>query len=534
MTSSVPVHPADIRDVSVVVRICNNAASLQSCLSSVTEQSIGTGRMEVIAVDDGSTDDSAALLARISAKHAGLIRTGHQSRGLNPGAARNWAMSQVNGRYVMFIEASDQLAPDALERLVTAGDKNESDVVLGKLESSGKHTVATSMFRRTVASADLYDSRVYWSLTPDKLFRTSLIQRCGLEFPTDMMIGEDQAFTAAAYMGADNISVVADGTCVVKGPSPVPQVSLTDRVKLAARMMNLVSSVVPAGARRDHLLSRHLEAELGKATGKLLLATENRAERERAMWAAADVLRSCLTPGALALLSRPLAVRYSLLSSGRFVEAERMAAYELDKAQPAPRKTVENGRVFTTLPFFRDPAVPVPDEVFDITDRMTVSHQLTKVNWTGSILGLEGFAFFEQLSTRDRATKVVLRERHSGAVERFSVTARRDETLRNAKGKPRAMGRFSARVNLRQTSTGWPVGPGIWDVHLAVSFEGVTQEIRVGRSRSEDVDTTSRRPVVIAPASGSAPHELVATPFYDDEGHFSIEIAERLPLASAP
>ncbi|MGW0775834.1 glycosyltransferase family 2 protein [Streptomyces sp. NPDC002835] len=534
MTSSVPVHPSEIRDVSVVVRVCNNAASLHACLSSVMEQSIGIERVEVIAVDDGSTDDSATLLARISAEHAGVVRAGHQSRGLNPGSARNWAMSQATGRYIMFLEGSDQLAPDALERLVAAGDKNESDVVLGKLESSGKHAVASSMFRRSLASADLYDSRVYWSLTPDKLFRTSLIHRLGLEFQTDMVIGEDQAFTAAAYVGADNISVVADRACVIKGPSPAPQVSLTERVKLGARMMNLVSSLVPAGAHRDHLLSRHLEAELGKATGKLLLATDNQAERELAMWAASDVLQSCLTPGALALLSRPLAVRYSLLSSGHFVEAERMAAYEQDNERPAPRKTVDNGRVYTTLPFFRDPAVPVPDEVFDITDRMTVSHQLTRVSWTGSILGLEGFAFFEQLSTRDRATKVVLRERYTGAVERFSVTARRDETLHNAKGKPRAMGRFSARVNVRQTSTGWPVCPGIWDVHLAVSFEGVTQEVRVGRSRSEDVDTTSRRPTVIAPANGSTPHELVATPFYDDEGHFSIEIAERLPLVSAP
>lgn len=531
--NSAPAHPADIRDVTVVVRVSNHAASVEACLDSLLTQSIGTARLEVIGVDDGSTDDSASLMARIANQHPGFLRTGQQPRGLSPAAARNWGMSQAGGRYVIFLEGTDRLTPDALERMVAAADKNESDVVLGKLESSGRHSVATSMFHRNLASADLFGSRVYWSLTPDKLFRTSLLRRRALEFPADMVIGEDQAFTAAAYLGADNISVVADRTCVIKGPAPAAAVALTERVNLAGRMMHLVGTLVPAGTRLDYLLSRHLEAELGKATGALLLGTENRAEREQAMWAAADVLRAHLTSGALALLPRPLAVRLALLSSGRFAEAERMAVYEADKNTPVPRKTVENGRVYTTLPFFRDPDTPLPDDLFDITDRMTVSHQLTRVEWTGSILSLEGFAFFEQLSTRDRATKVVLRERLSGAEERFSVTARRDETLMNAKGKPRAMGRFATRVNLRQTSTGWPVGPGVWDVYLAVSFEGVTQEVRVGSKRSEDVDTTGRVPVVIAPAPGSAQHELVATPFYTKDGDLSIEMAERLPLPVA-
>ncbi|WP_327370784.1 glycosyltransferase [Streptomyces sp. NBC_01217] len=530
MLNTAPVHPADIRDVTVVVRVSNHSDTLGACLDSLLKQSIGTARMHIIAVDDGSTDDSGSLMVRFAHDHPLFVRAGQQPRGLGPATARNWALSQVATRYVIFLEGSDRLAPDALEQLVGAADKNESDVVLGKLESSGRHSVATSMFRRSRASVDLYGSRVYWSLTPDKLFRTSLLRRRALEFPSDMHIGDDMAFTAAAYAGADNISVLADSTCVIKGPSPAASVRLSERVQLAARMMQLVSTLAPAGAQRDHLLSRHLEAELGKATGILLLAQESRAERERAMWAAQEVLRAHGTPGALALLPRPLAVRLSLLSSGRFAEAERMAEYEADKEKPAPRKTVEGGRVFTTLPFFRDPETALPDEIFEITDRMTVSHQLTSVQWTGSILSLEGFAFFEQLSTRDRATKVVLRERHSGQEERFSVTARRDEKLVNSKGKPRAMGRFSARVNLRQTSSGWPVPAGVWDVFLAVSFEGVTKEVRLGRERSAAVDITSRSPVVVAPAQGSAQLELVATPVYSESGDLSIEMAERLPL----
>ncbi|WP_392673318.1 glycosyltransferase [Streptomyces sp. LN785] len=530
MSSPAPVHPADIRDVTVVVRVSNHAATVGACFDSLLGQSVGAARMEVVAVDDGSTDDSASVLGRFARDHPAVVRTGRQPIGVNPAAARNWGLSQAGGRYIIFLEGSDRLAPDALERMVTAADKNESDVVLGKPVSSDRHPVPTAMFRRSRAVTDLYDSRVYWTLSADKLFRTELLRRRGLEFPTDMADSAEMAFTAAAFVGADNISVVADEPCLIKGPPTGSALRLIDQVDRAAHMMGLVSSLVPAGPRRDHLLSRHLETELGPATGASLTGTASRDERERTAWAARDVLNTHLTPGAHALLPKPIAVRYALLASGRFAEAERMVAYETDKEQPAPRKTVENGRVFTTLPFFRDPGTGLPDELFEITDRMTVRHQLTAVRWTGSILGLDGFAFFDQLSTRDRATKVVLRERHSGAEERFSVTARRDEKLLNSKGKPRAMGRFSTRINLRQTSSGWPVAPGIWDIYLSVSFEGVTKEVRVGRERSEDVDTTGRAPVVIAPSPGSTQHELVATPFYTADGDLSIEMAERLPV----
>ncbi|GGT18746.1 glycosyltransferase family 2 protein [Streptomyces purpureus] len=532
MYQSAPVHPGDIRDVTVVLHVRNHARTLPACLDSLLQQSIGTDRMEVIAVDDGSTDDSGSVLAEAQQRLGGLLRAGRLPQGLSTAEARNWGMSQATARYVIFLTGTDRLTPKALELMVASADANESDVVLGKLESSGRHAVATSMFRKTQASADLYTTRVYWSLTPDKLFRTSMLRRRGLEFPSDMPTGEDQAFTAAAYIGADNISVVADEPCVIKGASSAT-VQLSQRVALASRMMTLVASLVPPGPKQDLLFSRHLEAELGKATGPLLLASDNHAERERALWAASEVLRGQVTPGALALLPRPLAVRLALIAAGRYAEAQQMVAYEADKASPVPKKTVENGRVYTMLPFFRDPAVGLPDEIFDITDKMTVNQQLTSLRWNGPLLLLDGHAFFEQLTTRERATKVVLRHRQSGAEERFSVTARRDEKLVNSKGKPRAMGRFSTRINLRQMSNGWPLPTGVWDVLLAVSFEGVTQEVPLGLKRAPEVDVVSRPPVVFAPSATTAGHVLAATPFYTQAGDLCLEISERLPLPGA-
>lgn len=524
------VRATGVKDVTVAIRVRDRAAALETCLASVLGQSIGTDRLEIIAVDDGSTDESGSVLARAAHQYPVFVRMGQVSRGLSPAAARNWALSQVRGRYVIFLEATDRLAPDALERMVAAADAYEADVVLGKLESSGRHKVATSMFRKNQAYADVHSSRVYWSLTPDKLFRTSLLQRRGLVFPTDMPIGDDQVFTASAFIGADNVSVVGDATCVVKGPSAPAEATLPDRVTLVSRMLALVGSQLEQGPRRDRLHARHLEVELGKATASALLSDMDPTERDQTLWAAAEVLRTQVSPGALALLTRMVAVRFALLGQGRFAEARAMAAFEADRDRPPVRKTVENGRVFTTLPFFRDPQVGLPDELFDITGDMTVSHQLQKVRWDGPVMLLDGFGFFEQLSTKDRTTRVVLRERSGAREEVFSVTGRRDETLANAKGNSRAMGRFSARVDLAQTSAGRPLAPGVWDLFLAVGFEGVTQEVRLGSRRSADVDTTARMPVRIAPAPGAPGLELVAAPHYTQSGGLSVEVAQRTPL----
>lgn len=520
----------DIKDVTVALRVRDQAAALDACLSSLFAQSIGPDRLEIIAVDDGSTDDSGSVLARAAHQYPAVLRMGQVARGMTPASARNWALSQVRGRYVVFLDATDRLAPDALERMVTAADTHEADVVLGKPEGPGGHPAAASVYRKNQPYTDLDSTKAYWSLTPDKLFRATLLQRRGLAFPTDMSIGDEQAFTAAAFIGADNISVVADAVCVVKGAAPAPYATLADRVALASRMLAQVSSLVPEGPRRDRLHSRHLEVELGEATATALQTAGDPAEREQALWAAAEVLRTQVAPGALALLPRMVAVRFALLAAHRFAEARTMADFEADKDRPAVRKTVENGRVFTTLPFFRDPQVGLPDDLFDITDEMTVSHQLQKLRWDGPMLLLDGYAFFEQLSTKERATRVMLRERTSGARETYTVTARRDDTLTNAKGRPRAMGRFSARVNLAQTANGWPLTPGIWDLYLAVGFEGVTREVRLGPRRGPEVDVTARIPVRIAPSPGVHGMELVATPYYTESGGLSVEIAERTPL----
>ena len=111
------------------------------CLDSVVNQ---TPRdVEIICVDDGSTDGSAAILAEHAARD-GRIRVLTQANA-GQGAARNRGLEQATGEYVYFMDADDALAAsDALSRLAEAMEANRLDAwrIIGVLLIVAGVTVA--------------------------------------------------------------------------------------------------------------------------------------------------------------------------------------------------------------------------------------------------------------------------------------------------------------------------------------------------------------------------------------------------------
>jgi poly(ribitol-phosphate) beta-N-acetylglucosaminyltransferase len=292
-------------------------------------------------------------------------------------------------------------------------------------------------------------------------------------------------------------------------------------------VLELLERAVPAGARRDHLAQQVLATVLARGTGPALAKERSAERREAAQATARDLLARFMTEAVLHALPSGLGVRYRLLEHGFFAEAEAVAAHQQRKA-PTPR-LVEDGRLYAQYPFFRDPARPVPDELYDVSHELTVTHRLTRLAWSGRTLQIEGIGFFEQLSTRDRDSELVLRERRTGAVERFPVEAVKDPTLLNAKGRPRSMGRFRRSLDLAMPPSGLVLGPGLWEVRLSVSFEGVSREVPFGSVRSSDADLLARESVVILPAPDEAGQELVARHVVLPSGDRAIEVSERSP-----
>lgn len=111
--------------VTVVIPVYNTKKYLEQCVLSVTGQSFRD--IEVLLVDDGSTDGSAELCDSLAKKDE-RVRVIHKENG-GAATARNLGIDEANGEYVMFLDSDDWLDTDAVELLVKHADENTLDVV---------------------------------------------------------------------------------------------------------------------------------------------------------------------------------------------------------------------------------------------------------------------------------------------------------------------------------------------------------------------------------------------------------------------
>lgn len=116
--------------VSIVVPVYNPGGYFPSCLESLAAQTIFT-QLEVVLVDDGSSDGSEALCDDFAARHPGQVQVIHQTNhGL--GYTRNAGIEAATGDWVLFVDSDDAITPDACERLLAAGESSGADIVWGE------------------------------------------------------------------------------------------------------------------------------------------------------------------------------------------------------------------------------------------------------------------------------------------------------------------------------------------------------------------------------------------------------------------
>lgn len=112
--------------VSVIIPVYNVEKYLRQCLDSVVNQTLK--EIEIICVDDGSTDGSPAILSEYAAKDS-RVRVITRAKS-NAGAARNVGMAVATGEYLGFVDADDWCELTLFEKAVARADATEADVVL--------------------------------------------------------------------------------------------------------------------------------------------------------------------------------------------------------------------------------------------------------------------------------------------------------------------------------------------------------------------------------------------------------------------
>ncbi|MEV1147262.1 glycosyltransferase [Micromonospora sp. NPDC049799] len=356
-------------DVSVVVAVYNTMPYLTRCLASLVDQTIGLDRLQVVAVDDGSTDRSGAELDRFAARHPGVFTVLHQPNSGGPAGPFNRGLDVATGRYVFFVGADDHLGRDALRRLVEAADEWRSDVVLGKVVGVNSRHIYQDIFARTEPDLDLFDSPLPRSLANTKLFRRELLERHRIRYPESMPIGSDLPFTLEACYRARRISVLADyeyyhAVRRFSGTNITYLSRHADRLRTVEATTAFVADLIAPGKQRDAVLARRFDHEIAKLLEDDLL----RLDRETQQLVHAGVGRlvaAYLTDDIALQLNAETRIRFALTRDGTLDDL--LAVIRQDARTGVPATVVDGDRRYAAYPGFRAPGRSVPDSCFDVT-----------------------------------------------------------------------------------------------------------------------------------------------------------------------
>lgn len=170
--------------VSVVVPVYNVEKYLEHCVESIVKQTYLN--IEVILVDDGSTDSSGKLCDSLANRDA-RIKVIHKSNG-GLSDARNRAIDEARGEYLYFVDSDDYIPLDSIEYLLKKLKDSDSDIAIGGMlttskldESVIKKETYTLFLNNKEAVKELFYGSYYTTSASAKLYKASLFN--GIRYP---------------------------------------------------------------------------------------------------------------------------------------------------------------------------------------------------------------------------------------------------------------------------------------------------------------------------------------------------------------
>ncbi|MBQ4265752.1 MAG: glycosyltransferase family 2 protein [Clostridia bacterium] len=189
--------------VSIVMPCYQNSMTLARTVQSIQAQTFED--WELIAVDDGSKDDTLAVLTRLAAAEP-RMRVIHQENG-GVSAARNAGMDAAQGQWISFVDADDHLLKHALEHLLAMVD-DRTDIICGAYEMHfrdeggriEKHACASGDLQTVLESLVRGDSALNSMCA--RLYRAQLLRDHAVRAPKGIKVGEDVLFNLDAFIAA--------------------------------------------------------------------------------------------------------------------------------------------------------------------------------------------------------------------------------------------------------------------------------------------------------------------------------------------
>lgn len=185
--------------LSIIVPVYNVLPYIRPCLDSLLAQRVDD--YEILLVDDGSGDGTAAVLEEYRSKYPQLIRLRRVDNG-GQGRARNFAIEEAKGEYLGFIDSDDTIDPDMYRKLLDKAEETGADVVvcdwLARYDDGREEVLPACVQDHPLASA---------GSACNKIFRRSMMK--DIRFPVGLWY-EDFYYSALGLIRAEKVEYVAE------------------------------------------------------------------------------------------------------------------------------------------------------------------------------------------------------------------------------------------------------------------------------------------------------------------------------------
>lgn len=197
--------------ITIIVPVYNTEKYLLRCFDSIANQTYEN--IEVILINDGSTDNSACICDKYAAKDSRFRVLHTENQGVSK--ARNEALRIAKGEYIGFVDSDDTIESDMYEFLYKKIVEFEAEIAIcgtKVLNDSGEEANTNlkqlTVFSREEAVEKLLQGQVFTGSPCDRIFKRKIIE--DLYFPEDIFNGEDGVFVLAAILNSKKIVVAPE------------------------------------------------------------------------------------------------------------------------------------------------------------------------------------------------------------------------------------------------------------------------------------------------------------------------------------
>lgn len=395
--------------ISTIMPTYNVQGYIDEAIQSVAEQENDRIDLELIIIDDGSTDGTVEVVYQSKEAFPGEIVVIQQNNE-GPGAARNKGIQMATGDFIAFLDGDDMLYPDAYLKLLQSATSNNADIVVGNVDrfnSTSNHFV--SGLHRKIFDNDLSNTHIinnhsllYDTTSWNKLFKAEFLKKYQILFPENILY-EDIPFNMEAHLRSTCTNIITDkvyrwrlrdGNDKSITQSRFEFKNLEDRITAIKLFSEVVSNL---NINNDAFIAskefKELTLDFPLYMDHLKDAPEGySAFFQKEFLTYKEQLKSNAMEDRLTSRDR---IKYFLLEKGDFSLLKKFVEYQGSYLK-LPTISVGNQQLFDTSHFDVDLS-SLPSALFDVRNDRHPITKIQKVRFEENFIFIEGYAFHKYI-----------------------------------------------------------------------------------------------------------------------------------------